>query len=188
MKYHCVLTDRADSSKIFVKRKISHVQQKFHREKLKLVFQILHCYFPPKNFKECIYSWFIIPRFNRMRIVNCIYYKYEAHSSYILRNVGRHFSNYLLPHWITVLYVLSNGKLIFWYLDRNPTIGFANVDSCFHAELCWNKFDFTRIQVIKSNYRTGCTTVFRFYKNSCNLYSDILQKSNKFLFIYISDH
>jgi len=40
---------------------------------------------------------------------------------------------------------------------------------------------------MKSNYRTGCTTVLHFYKSSCNLYSDILQKSSKSLFIYISD-
>lgn len=59
VKYHYVLTEivMMDSVKIFVKRKFSHTQQKFHREKLKLVFQILKCYFPPKNFKECIYLY-----------------------------------------------------------------------------------------------------------------------------------
>lgn len=68
VKYRYVLTDTVilDSWKILVKRKISHIQQKFQREKLKVVFQILHDSFPPKNFKECIYFGFIIPRFNRM--------------------------------------------------------------------------------------------------------------------------
>lgn len=57
-------------------------QQKFHREKLKLLFQILCYYFSPHNFKDSIYFCFIIPRFSGTRVVNSIYYKYEAYSSY----------------------------------------------------------------------------------------------------------